>query len=83
MERKSWRWVVLVVAVVISMVGATMALAQKAPDTTSEPDQAPGQVTPLAVGTFDGRVEPVVGTDDRAHLAFELRLPTSRPPTLL
>lgn len=74
MERKSWRWVVLVVAVVISMVGATMALAQKAPDTTSEPDQAPGQVTPLAVGTFDGRVEPVVGTDDRAHLAFELRL---------
>src|SRR4051812_31398376 len=35
---------------------------------------APGQVTPLTVGNFDGKVEPVDGTDDRTHLAYELRL---------
>src|SRR5215203_2573116 len=65
----------------ISMVGAGVALAQKAPsnrapapDPTAEPDLAPGRVTPLAVDTFDGRVEPVDGTDDRTHLAYELRL---------
>lgn len=38
------------------------------------PATAPGQVTPLAVGTFDGKVETVVGTDGRTHLAYELRL---------
>ena len=75
MERKSWRWLVVVVTL-ISMVGASAALAQKAPVPNGAPtsDPAPGQVTPLAVDTFGGRVEPVVGTDDRAHLAFELRL---------
>jgi hypothetical protein len=75
MERKSWRWLVVVVTL-ISIVGATAALAQKAPvpDRAPVPDPAPGQVTPLAVDTFGGRVEPVVGTDDRAHLAYELRL---------
>ena len=73
MQRKSRRWVVLVIAAVIAMVGATAALAQKTPPDQT-PDLAPGMVTPLAVGTFGGRVEPVVGTDDRAHLAYELRL---------
>jgi murein DD-endopeptidase MepM/ murein hydrolase activator NlpD len=80
MKHKSWRWLV-VVAAMISMVGATAALAQKAPpnrapapDPTAEPDQAPGRVTPLAVDTFGGEVEPVDGTDDRTHLAYELRL---------
>ena len=76
MERKSWQWLVVVVTL-ISMVGATAALAHKAPvpDRAPSPsDPPPGQVTPLAVDTFGGRVEPVVGTDDRAHLAYELRL---------
>ena len=65
----------------ILMVGAGVALAQKAspnrapaPDPTAEPDLAPGRVTPLAVDTFGGEVEPVDGTDDRTHLAYELRL---------
>ena len=63
------------------MVGAGVALAQKAPsnrapapDPTAEPDLVPGRVTPLAVDTFGGEVEPVDGTDDRTHLAYELRL---------
>ncbi|HYZ05677.1 MAG TPA: M23 family metallopeptidase [Rubrobacter sp.] len=75
MERKTWWWLVVVVTL-ISMVGASVALAQKAPVPNGAPtsDPAPGQVTPLAVDTFDGRVEPVVGTDDRTHLAYELRL---------
>ncbi len=75
MERKTWRWLVVVVTL-ISMVGTSAALAQKAPGPTPalRPAPAPGQVTPLAVDTFEGRVEPVVGTDDRAHLAYELRL---------
>jgi hypothetical protein len=78
MERRSRWWVVLVVAVVISMVSTTVALAQKAPTQRQAgqvhaPRAAPGQVTPLAVGTFDGRVEPVDGTDGRTHLAYELR----------
>jgi murein DD-endopeptidase MepM/ murein hydrolase activator NlpD len=76
MKIRSWRWVILMVAVVIAMVGASAALAQKAPQPQAapNPETAPGQVTPLAVDTFDGKVEPVVGTDDRAHLAYELRL---------
>ncbi len=75
MERKTWRWLVVVVTL-ISMVGTSAALAQKAPGPDGAPASAPapGQVTPLAVDTFEGRVEPVVGTDDRAHLAYELRL---------
>src|SRR5215213_8640745 len=65
------------------MIGAAAALAQKAP----APERAPtpdltsasvpaalGQVTPLGVETFGGRAEPVAGTDDRGHLAYELRL---------
>src|SRR5215213_7179639 len=65
------------------MIGAAAALAQKAP----APERAPtpdltsasvpaalGQVTPLGVETFGGRAEPVAGTGDRAHLAYELRL---------
>ena len=79
MERGSRWWVVLVVAVMISMVSTTVALAQKAPTQRQSgqvpaPRAAPGQVTPLAIGTFDGKVEPVDGTDGRAHLAYELRL---------
>jgi hypothetical protein len=35
---------------------------------------APGQVTPLAVATFGGKVKPVDGTDGRTHLAYELNL---------
>ena len=60
------------------MLWATAAFAQKAP--APQPQAKPGlttatgQVTPLAVDTFDGRVEPVDGTDDRTHLAYELRL---------
>jgi len=73
MKIRSWRWVALVAAVV-SVLGTTAAFAQKAPQPQAEPDPVAGQVTPLAVGTFDGEVEPVVGTDDRAHLAYELRL---------
>jgi hypothetical protein len=68
MKVASWRWIVVVV-VAVSMVGATATLAQQAPT-----QGAPGQVTPLAVGNFDGKVEPVDGTDDRTHLAYELRL---------
>ena len=86
MERKLRWWVVLAVIAVMSMIGAAAALAQKAPaperaperaptpDPTSSYAAAPGQVTPLGVETFGGRVEPVAGTDDRAHLAYELRL---------
>ena len=60
MKIRSWRWVVSVVAV-ISMLGATAALAQQAPQpqAESDPETASGQVTPLAVGTFDGKVETV------------------------
>ena len=49
---------------------------RQAPQPQAEPDPetAPGQVTPLAVDTFDGKVEPVDGTDERTHLAYELRL---------
>jgi len=77
MKVASWRWIVVVV-VAVSMVGATATLAQQAP-TQGAPDRAPpasapGQVTPFAVGNFDGKVEPVDGTDDRTHLAYELRL---------
>ena len=62
MERKTWRWLVVVVTL-ISMVGTSAALAQKAPGPDGAPASAPapGQVTPLAVDTFEGRVEPVVG----------------------
>lgn len=71
MKFSSWRWVFLVVAVT-SVLGASAAFAQKvAPQPRGERDPAPGQVTPLAVDTFDGRVEPVDGTDDRTHLAYE------------
>ena len=62
----------------LSVLWATAAFAQKAP--APQPQAKPGlttatgQVTPLAVDTFDGRVEPVDGTDDRTHLAYELRL---------
>src|SRR5215218_7197032 len=75
MKLRSWRWVVLVAALT-SVFGATAAFAQKAPQAQAERDSATavGQVTPLAVNTFDGRVEPVDGTDDRTHLAYELRL---------
>jgi len=75
MKIRSWRWVALVAAA-ISVLGASVGLAQKAPSPQpqAERDPAPGQVTPLAVDTFDGRVEPVDGTDDRTHLAYELRL---------
>ena len=76
MPSGSWRWAVMLV-VVMSMVGATAVLAQKAPTPRSQestPDLAPGQVTPLAVETFDGKVEPVDGSDDRTHLAYELSL---------
>jgi hypothetical protein len=75
MKLRSWRWVVLVAALT-SVFGATAAFAQKAPSPQpqAERNPAPGQVTPLAVDTFDGRVEPVDGTDDRTHLAYELRL---------
>jgi murein DD-endopeptidase MepM/ murein hydrolase activator NlpD len=80
LKRNLWRWIVVVTAM-ISMVGTGVALAQKAPpnrapepDPTAEPDLAPGRVTPLAVETFGRKVEPVDGTDDRTHLAFELRL---------
>jgi hypothetical protein len=74
----SWRWIAVVV-VAVSMAGATVALAQQAPtrgaqDREPDPAAAPGQVTPLAVGNFDGKVEPVDGADDRTHLAYELRL---------
>jgi hypothetical protein len=74
MKISSWRWVVLVAA--LSVVGASAAFAQKAPQPQAKPGPmtAPGQVTPLAVDTFDGKVEPVDGTDDRRHLAYELRL---------
>jgi peptidase M23-like protein len=68
-------WVVLVVAAAISIAGATVVLAQKARRGSElVPGLAPGQVTPLAVGTFDGKVETVDGTDGRTHLAYELRL---------
>jgi hypothetical protein len=81
-ERKLRWWVVLAVIAVMSMIEAAAALAQKAPaperaptpDPTSAYAAAPGQVTPLAVETLGGRVEPVAGTDDRTHLAYELRL---------
>ena len=75
MKISSWRWLVLVTAA-LSVLGATAAFAQKAPSPQpqAERDPAPGQVTPLAVDAFDGRVEPVDGTDDRTHLAYELRL---------
>ena len=76
MTSGSWRWAVMLV-VVVSMVVATSALAQKAPTQGAKepaPDLAPGQVTPLAVETFDSKVEPVDGTDERTHLAYELRL---------
>src|SRR5918993_2920884 len=74
MKISSWRWVVLVAA--LSVVGASAAFAQKAPQPQAKPGPmtAPGQVTLLAVDTFDGKVEPVDGTDDRRHLAYELRL---------
>ena len=74
MKISSWRWVVLVAA--LSVVGASAAFAQKAPQPQAKPGPmtAPGQVTPLVVDTFDGKVEPVDGTDDRRHLAYELRL---------
>ncbi len=66
-------------AALVLLVGATAALAQGAPSESAParvpaPAAAPGQVTPLAVNTFDGKVETVVGTDDRVHLAYELRL---------
>ena len=75
MKIRSWRWVALVAAA-ISVLGASVGFAQKAPSPQpqAERDPAPGQVTPLAVDTFDGRVEPVDGTDGRRHLAYELRL---------
>ena len=73
MQCKLRRWAVLVVAAVIAMVGATAALAQKTPPDQT-PDLAPGMVTPLGVENFGGRAEPVAGTDDRVHLAYELRL---------
>jgi hypothetical protein len=75
MKIRSWRWVALVAAA-ISVLGASVGFAQKAPSPQpqAERDPAPGQVTPLAVDTFDGKVEPVDGTDDRRHLAYELRL---------
>jgi murein DD-endopeptidase MepM/ murein hydrolase activator NlpD len=74
MKIRSWRWVVLVAA--LSVVGASAAFAQKAPQPQAKPGPttAPDQVTPLAVDTFDGKVEPVDGTDGRRHLAYELRL---------
>jgi murein DD-endopeptidase MepM/ murein hydrolase activator NlpD len=75
MKIGSWRRVVLV-ATAISVLGATAAFAQRAPSPQpqAERNPAPGQVTPLAVDTFDGRVEPVDGTDNRRHLAYELRI---------
>ena len=78
MKIGSWRLVVLLM-VAVSAVCATAALAkqttkQGAPERAPTPAAAPGQVTPLAVGTFDGKVEPVAGSDDKAHLAYELRL---------
>jgi hypothetical protein len=60
MERKSWRWLVVVVTL-ISIVGATAALAQKAPVPDRAPapsDPAPGQVTPLAVTPSAGGSSP-------------------------
>ena len=79
MKIRSWRWVVLVAAA-ISVLGASAAFAQKSPQPQAERNPAPGQVTPLAVDTFDGRVEPVDGTDDTWPTSCAL--PTSRPPTL-
>jgi hypothetical protein len=78
MKIGSWRGIIFLV-VVVSMVGATAALAQQAPtqgtqDRVPGPATAPGQVSPLAVGTFDGKVETVAGSDERQHLAYELRL---------
>jgi hypothetical protein len=78
MKIGSWRLVVLLM-VAVSAVCATAALAKQAtkreaPERAPTPAAAPGQVTPLAVGTFDGKVEPVAGSDDKAHLAYELRL---------
>jgi hypothetical protein len=60
MERKSWRWLVVVVTL-ISIVGATAALAQKTPVPDRAPapsDPAPGQVTPLAVTPSAGGSSP-------------------------
>jgi hypothetical protein len=78
-ELESRWWIILLVAAAVSVVGATAALAHKAPtqgqaDRATDPAVAPGLVTPLAVNTFGGKVKPVDGTDDRTHLAYELRL---------
>jgi murein DD-endopeptidase MepM/ murein hydrolase activator NlpD len=76
-ERKLRWWGVLAIIAVMSTIGTAAALAQKAPTpdpTSASFPAAPGQVTPLGVETFGGRAEPVAGTGDRAHLAYELRL---------
>ena len=76
-QQRLRRWGVLVVVLVSTLLGVTSAFAQEPPQ-----DAAAGQVTPLAVDTFDGKVEPVVGTDDRTHLAYELRLTNITAATL-
>jgi hypothetical protein len=78
MKFRLWRWMGLLV-VIFSMVGAGAALAQQEPTQGSHDGApvsatAPGQISPLVVGTFNGKVETVSGSDEKQHLAYELRL---------
>jgi hypothetical protein len=60
LEHGSRWWIVLFVAVTVSVLGTSAALAHKAPtqgraDPATDPAVAPGLVTPLAVNTFGGK----------------------------
>jgi murein DD-endopeptidase MepM/ murein hydrolase activator NlpD len=92
---QGWRWsrrlvaIVALVALSTGVLGATAAFPQPTPEIAAgdQPaaggatNAATGQLTPLVVSTF-ARPHPVVGTDDRIHLAYELQLTNIAPTTL-
>jgi Peptidase family M23 len=93
MEKWCWsrRLVALVAVMALStgVLGATGAFPQPTSEAAAG-DQAAaggaanaptGQLTPLVVSTF-ARPHPVLGTDDRVHLAYELQLTNIAATTL-
>ena len=90
MEKWPWsgRLVALMVLIALGTVvlGATAAFPQPTPqaaggDQVAAEHAGAGQLTPLVVSTF-ARPHPVLGTDDRLHLAYELRLTNITAATL-